>query len=64
MEFYYNIITTIELGEAKLVSDERLKPVYVKSENKEVWTEWLTADEVRKHFPELAKNLTTNTPQS
>lgn len=57
MERYYNIRTTNELGKAKLVSDERPKSVYVKSENKEIWSEWLTADEVREYYPELAKNL-------
>lgn len=57
MERYYEIRTTNELSEVKLTSKERPKSVYVKSENKEVWTEWLTADEVREYYPELAKNL-------
>ena len=56
MERYYEIRTTNELGDTKITS-RRPKRVYVKSENKETWTEWLTADEVREYYPGLAKNL-------
>lgn len=57
MKRFYNIITTKELGYAKIFTKERPKTVYVKSENKESWSEWLTAEEVSELYPELAKNL-------
>lgn len=54
---YYNVTQTTIIG-ASAVSNKRPKSVYVKSEiNKQTWSEWLTADEIRDNFPNLAKDL-------